>query len=122
MASSVKINAKNFQQFSKSIETLSEDFVVAMQDGISDSGFFLEGQAKRITPVDTGRMRQSLNTSVAFLAATISPSVNYALFVHEGTVNQRSQPFFTITEQRNRTKVLKIVQKKLNALLNRITV
>lgn len=59
--------------------------------------FRIEGEAKKVTPVDTGRLRASIRVapSVKVLEATIQPHTNYATYVHEGTRYMRARPFMT---------------------------
>jgi HK97 gp10 family phage protein len=51
--------------------------------------------AKKRSPVDTGRLRASIYPTIADKAAVISPQVEYAIYVHEGTRYQRAQPFLS---------------------------
>lgn len=55
--------------------------------------FMIEGEAKRVTPVDTGRLRASISTSQYGMRAVVAPHTNYAFFVHEGTRRMKSRPF-----------------------------
>lgn len=49
----------------------------------------VEGRAKRLAPVDTGRLRSSISTELTETdgapAARVGTAVNYARFVHDGT-------------------------------------
>lgn len=58
-----------------------------VNQGIGESLATLESTAKTLSPVDTGRLRSSHTTKQNFLRMTgeLFPTVNYALFVHEGT-------------------------------------
>jgi len=52
------------------------------------SAFKIEGEAKKRTPVDTGRLRSSIASSLGIvgnIGAVVSTNVNYAVYVHEGT-------------------------------------
>ena len=55
--------------------------------------FLIEGKAKERSPVRTGKMKASIFSHVGHLQATIMPTVNYAIFVHEGTRFMRARPF-----------------------------
>jgi len=70
------------------------------QDALVRAGYLVEGESKRITPVDTGRLRASisLSSSLALRAephVVISPHTNYAFYVHEGTRYMKARPFMT---------------------------
>jgi HK97 gp10 family phage protein len=72
-------------------------------DALTRSGYLVEGASKRVTPVDTGRLRNSisLSSSLALRAephVVVSPHTNYALTVHEGLgygKNSVARPFMT---------------------------
>lgn len=53
------------------------------------SAFEVEKEAKLFTPVDTGRLRATIATSLGVadlgLTSIVSTNVNYALAVHEGS-------------------------------------
>ena len=68
----------------------------ALQDGIERYAFLIERESKKKTPVDTGRLRTSIFTDIGNLRAKISPNVNYAGWVHEGTRRMRARPFMKI--------------------------
>lgn len=68
----------------------------ALQDSIARYAFLIERESKRVTPVDTGRLRSSIMTDIGNLRAKISPSVVYAGWVHEGTRYMRGRPFMKI--------------------------
>ena len=65
----------------------------AMARSVTRAGMLVERYSKMESPVDTGRMRASINTSVRDLTATIMPHVNYAIFVHDGTRYMKARPF-----------------------------
>lgn len=65
----------------------------AIGNAIKKSAYLVEREAKLETPVDTGRMRASIFSDIQSEIATVSPYVNYALFVHEGTRYIRANPF-----------------------------
>lgn len=57
----------------------------------------VEGGAKRLCPVDTGRLRSSITHSLAQdgkgLLALIGTNVEYAIFVELGTSRAAAQPY-----------------------------
>ena len=56
----------------------------AKKRGLEAIGLAAEGHAKRITPVDTGRLRNSIAHTVEGDAAYIGTSTSYAPFVEFG--------------------------------------
>lgn len=57
----------------------------------------VETAAKARCPVDTGRLRGSINWRIEFeggsLVAIIGTNVEYAIYVHEGTKHMGGRPF-----------------------------
>ena len=72
-----------------------EAFKKQLEEGFGDLCQKILEEARRITPVDTGLMKSKVNTlKFENLEAEIgTDGSEYALFVHEGTVRQSSQPF-----------------------------
>ena len=56
----------------------------AKQRGLEAIGLTAEGHAKKITPVDTGRLRNSMAHAVDDDAAYIGTNTSYAIFVETG--------------------------------------
>jgi len=66
---------------------------MALNTAIKKSAFIVEREAKKVTPVLTGRLRSSIFTIIEPLKATVQPRTNYAIFVHEGTNKMKARPF-----------------------------
>jgi len=60
----------------------------ALQRGMTKFAFLIEGESKRETPVDTGRLRASISTDIGNLYARIAPHVAYAGWIHEGKMTR----------------------------------
>lgn len=56
----------------------------AKKRGLEAIGLEAEGHAKKITPVDTGRLRNSMAHAVDEDAAYIGTNTSYAIFVETG--------------------------------------
>ena len=57
----------------------------AIERGLEAIGLTAEGHAKKETPVDTGRLRNSISHAVEDRAAYIGTNVEYAPYVELGT-------------------------------------
>lgn len=57
----------------------------AIERGLEAIGLTAEGHAKRITPVDTGRLRNSISHATDGEAAYIGTNVEYAPYVELGS-------------------------------------
>lgn len=66
-----------------------------LRNQIKKLAFLVEREAKKVTPVRTGRLRASVRVEpmVKPLEAIIQPHTDYAIFVHEGTRFMRARPF-----------------------------
>jgi len=79
----VKKNPSGIRSLDSDIEQFVED--VAKDMAIT---------AKRIVPVDTGKLQQSITVvKEDDLTHLIGTNVDYALFVEDGTQNQKAQPY-----------------------------
>jgi HK97 gp10 family phage protein len=70
-------------------------------------------------PVDTGRMRQSIQKrKLSLLAAEVYAGTNYSKFVHDGTSKKPPQPFFEdmLTQFGGKEAIAGIVQSTLQKL------
>lgn len=96
----VTIDASDFQKF---LKDSPRAFEKALQNAIQKGAYLIERISKQNAPVDTGRLRSSIATSLIPFRATIEPHVNYAVFVHEGTRFISARPFmFDAAEQADR--------------------
>lgn len=87
---SVKVDTSKLDKY---MGQLPPKIVSAISIAIRKSAFLVEREAKQEAPVDTGRLRASIYTDITPNVATISPYVNYAIYVHEGTRYIRANPF-----------------------------
>ena len=79
-------------------------------DALMKSGYQVERESKKETPVDTGRLRSSISiaSSLALRAephVIISPHTNYAIYVHDGTRRMKARPFMTKGYESSRSKI-----------------
>ena len=68
-------------------------FEQATERGLEKIGLVAEGYAKKLTPVDTGRLRNSITHEVDGNDVYIGSNVEYAPYVELGTTRQKAQPF-----------------------------
>lgn len=70
-------------------------FNKALARALEEIGLAAEGYAKRLCPVDTGRLRNSITHVTRYGAKEvyIGTNVEYARFVEEGTRTQKPQPY-----------------------------
>lgn len=75
----------------------SEEVKSAMESALARAlekiGLVAEGYAKRLCPVDTGRLRNSITHADDGEAEYIGTNVEYAPYVELGTSRTRAQPY-----------------------------
>lgn len=93
----IKVEVKNLEQIKMALAKMPREMVPALGDAITKSAFRVEREAKILSPVDTGRLRSSINTSYGFgplgIGAKVATNTEYAIFVHEGTARMKARPF-----------------------------
>lgn len=79
------------------IEDNSKKFLKELDDRIptalEECGLAAEGYAKRLCPVDTGLLRNSISHATDDNTAYIGTNVEYAPYVELGTVKMKEQPY-----------------------------
>lgn len=68
-------------------------FQDATDRALEKIGLTAEGYAKKLAPVDTGRLRNSISHAVDSNDAYIGTNVEYAAYVELGTRKSRAQPY-----------------------------
>ena len=76
-------------------------------------GLVAEGYAKRLCPVDTGRLRNSITHTTDDDAAYIGTNVEYAVYVEMGTVNTPAQPYLKPAAADHMEKYRSILKSEL---------
>lgn len=80
----------DIKDYSKDIKAAYEQ---ARERSLEIIGLTAEKYAKEITPVDTGRLRNSITHEVDGGEVYIGSNVEYAPHVEYGTIKQKAQPF-----------------------------
>ena len=99
------------------IEDHTQDFLdgmsTAMGAALEEIGLVAEGYAKRLCPVDTGNLRNSITHTTDGSAAYIGTNVEYAPYVEMGTSRTRAQPFLRPAAQDHQDVYRKIAERYL---------
>ena len=74
---------------------IANDIKSALLRWLETCGLVAEGYAKKLAPVDTGNLRNSITHEVddGESAAYIGTNVEYAPYVCLGTIHMKAQPF-----------------------------
>ena len=96
-------------------EEIANDIKSALLRGLETCGLVAEGYAKKIAPVDTGNLRNSITHDVddGEPAAYIGTNVEYAPYQELGTIHMKAQPFLKPAVADNANKYRKIIEDEL---------
>ena len=94
---------------------VSEAIKSALLKGLETCGLVAEGYAKKLAPVDTGNLRNSITHTVdeEETAAYIGTNVEYASYVCLGTIHMKAQPFLKPAVADHANEYRKIIEKEL---------
>lgn len=91
------------------LSALSDKIEVALEE----CGLVAEGYAKRLSPVDTGRLRNSITHTVNEDTAYIGTNVEYAPYVELGTSRTRAQPYIKPSVADHVSEYQRIIEARL---------
>lgn len=89
----VQVRITNIAEIRAAFSKAPAEMTRQLNNAIRLSIFDIERDSKMNTPVATGFLRSSHQTMFRNLYGEVSPSANYAIFVHEGTRYMRKRPF-----------------------------
>ena len=94
---------------------VSADIKSALLKGLETCGLVAEGYAKKLAPVDTGNLRNSITHTVdeEEPAAYIGTDVEYAPYVCLGTIHMKAQPFLKPAVADHANEYRKIIENEL---------
>ena len=94
---------------------VSEDIKAALLRGLETCGLVAEGYAKKLAPVDTGNLRNSITHTVdeEEPAAYIGTNVEYAPYQELGTIHMKAQPFLKPAVAANANIYRKIIEDEM---------
>ena len=102
-------------QFTDNSKEVSDNIKAALLRGLETCGFVAEGYAKKLAPVDTGNLRNSITHDVddGEPAAYIGTNVEYAPYVCLGTIHMKAQPFLKPAANDHKDEYRKILENSL---------
>ena len=94
---------------------VSENIKAALLRGLETCGLVAEGYAKKLAPVDTGNLRNSITHEVddGEPAVYIGTNVEYAPYVCLGTIHMNAQPFLKPAVADHANEYRKIIEDEL---------
>lgn len=130
-------NSDDFNRLINRLNASKTSVQIATTKGVRRAGLLVEGDAKRLVAVDTGRLRGSINTAVEETSngaiAGVGTNVFYAPYVEYGTgqrgdssvdhrldwIGQAPQPFLrpAFAFNRDSGNISKIIQDEVRKVL-----
>lgn len=86
----------------------------AMARALEKIGLAAEGYAKRLCPVDTGRLRNSITHVVSSNKVYIGTNVEYGPFVELGTSRKKARPFLRPAAQDHASQYRAIIKNEMS--------
>lgn len=109
----LSIKERELQKALNNINKYSKEVQNGITKQIAASTLTIESQAKVNTPVDTGRLRSSINSVIKPNVGVVATNVEYAPFVEFGTVKQSAKPFLYPAWNAQRQKFLNALRSLL---------
>ena len=102
-------------QFTDNSKEIIEAIQQATVRAMEKCGLTAEGYAKKLAPVDTGNLRNSITHEVddGEPAAYIGTNVEYASYVCLGTIHMKAQPFLKPAVNDHKDEYRKILENSL---------
>lgn len=102
-------------QFTDNSKEIIEAMKKATVRALEKCGLVAEGYAKKLAPVDTGNLRNSITHEVddGEPAAYIGTDVEYAPYVCLGTIHMKAQPFLKPAVADHANEYRKIIENEL---------
>lgn len=86
----------------------------AIKRALEQCGALWETDAKKITPVDTGRLKNSIeHHQEGDDTMVVQTNVEYAIYVHEGVRGGLGRPFIRASGQQDVQRFKQIIEKEL---------
>lgn len=92
MSVALSIQIEGLEQFRQALKKFPKISGPILQKAIIKSIIDLQAKTIPLTPIKTGRLRGSFMTAFSPLTGILKPSVNYAIYVHEGTRPHQIRP------------------------------
>ena len=104
------ITIKGGDKFKSTLQKIAKEHPQVMDAALDDTADAMSLEAQRIVPVDTGRLRASINVKREFLVKVIGTNVEYAPYVEYGSPegsgpNGGPKPFMRPAFENNRRRV-----------------
>lgn len=104
----------NDVKFDSNLKEVENALEQAVSRALFKVGAFVETEAKTVVPVDTGRLKNSIehqeNSSEQY--TEIGSKVEYAPYVETGTYKMKAQPYLRPSIERNKSQIQSIIDNE----------
>ena len=107
------IEIRGGDAFKSTLQKIAETHPVIMDQALDDTADAISLEAQQTVPVDTGRLRASINVKREVLKKSIGTNVEYAQPVEYGTPYRNGTRFLTNAYERHRRRVAEFFMKNL---------
>jgi len=112
------ITIKGGDAFKSILQKIADEHPEVLDAALDDTADAMSLEAQRIVPVDTGRLRASINVKREFLVKVIGTNVKYAPYVEYGSPegtgpNGGPRPFMRPAFENNRRRVAEFFKQNL---------
>lgn len=94
-------------------EEVKSEMGEAIARALEKCGLVAEGYAKRLAPVDTGNLRNSITHTTDGDTEYIGTNVEYAPYVELGTTRTRAQPYLRPAVQNHISEYGRIIEDEM---------
>jgi len=123
----ISVKLENIEQLLRSYGKVADTVRKEMKDALDRSAAVVESTAKRLTPVDKGHLRRSIQKPRRVRAGdkttAVGSNVKYAMPVHEITRNRHTvgeAKFLEKALKRNETQIRKFFKQMIDNILNKL--
>lgn len=120
MPTPIRVTITNLPQIRAAFGKAPSLMAKNLNDAIKKASLAIERQSMINTPVLTGFLRASHQVIFEPLKATIMPTADYAIYVHEGTYKMKARPFLFDAVQSQEREVDDYFKKAVQDTLDEI--
>lgn len=96
----------------KMLKAIADGADSKLRAGLAEAGEMVKGAARGLAPVDTGRLRNSINSTVEGNTAIVGTNVEYAIYQEFGTYKMAAHPFMAPALEACRDSIATIIASK----------
>ncbi len=113
----IRLDDRSIDELKKWLKERPEKTIKELNDAVRKSIISVEGQAKRNAPVDTGRLRASINREERYLEGEVYTGVRYAIFQEYGTKYFKGRYYMTNAVKMLKAKIITFFEKAIENII-----